>query len=238
MRTNSFSIMAIICLLFLFELAPKLSCYPSIASKILYSGSLQFPKLHKLPNVRIYWKGYRVKCECNDDAKKITFIFADDSNQPTFRVLFTESLQFEAEKNVVKYLKITDGMPYKFYTATLAKADSLLQEEFDKNVLQKASWRIREYRHALHNGIIPDDTIIICLNPDYVDRLEGGDSVTLPTVKIRNDVLQLVGSEEKLHEHTDELFLSLVMDCDAIHSDMHEEVRPKYDLKTVLTLPA
>ncbi len=237
MRTYFPYLAAIICLFILSQSAPRLYCQSPIASKILYSGSIQFPKLHKLPNVRIYWKGYRVKCECNDDTKKMCFIFADESNKPSFKVLFTESLQFETEQNVVKYLKIQEGMPYRFYSLTLSKADSLLDEEFDKTNQQK-SWRIREYRHALHNGIIPDDTIIVCLNPDYIDKLEGGDSVTLPTIKIRNDVLQLVGSEAKLHERADELFLSLVMDCDAIHTAMQEEVRPKYEQKMVLTLPA
>jgi len=238
MHIQFLRIPALICMFILVQTAPKLSGYPQMASKVLYSGSIQFPKMHKLPNVRIYWKGYRVKCECNDDSKKITFIFADDNNQPSFKLLFTESLQFETEQNVVKYLKIQDGMPYKFYSLTLAKADSLLDEYADKNGAPKAAWRIHEYRNALHNGIIPDDTIIICLNPNYVEKVEGGDSITLPTIKIRNDVLAFAGSEEKLHQHADELFLSLVMDCDAIHTAMQQEVRPKYEQKMVLTLPA
>lgn len=248
MRIQISHIQALICMLIVAQAAPELSGYSQMASKILYSGSIQFPKLRKMPNVRIYWKGYRVKCESNDDSKKITFIFADDNNHPSFKVLITESLQFETEQNVVKYLKIQEGLPYKFYSLTLAKTDSILEDdkniaygkniEEDKNNQPKAAWHVHEYRHALHNGIIPDDTIIVCLNPDYVEKVEGGDSITLPTIKIRNDLLQFVGSEDNLLQHTDEIFLSLVIDCDAIHTAMQQEVRPKYEQKIVLTLPA
>lgn len=220
--------------------------YPSYygPAKTVYYGTIQFPmNLRTLPAIRIYYKGRRISGETNNDTKKASFNIVDENPQNSFHLLFTEHLQFETEQseqggqsNVIKYLKVPENSHYKFYTLSLANNNPFL-EEAAENVSNKMRWHIRKHgKAALHNGIIPDNTIIVCLDPDYVEKVEGGSTTTLPTIKIRSDIVTFVGSEEKIHEKSDELQLSLVMDCDAIHAAVQQEIRPKFERKMIVAL--
>lgn len=216
-----------------------MSYYPH--SKTVYYGTIQFPmNLHHIPDIRIYYKGYRIKCETNHDTKRASFSIVDENHRSDFKILFTEHLQFETtEQNVVEYLKVPDQAFYKFFTLNLVKNNPFLEEaEDNESSTQKTKWRIRELRKALHNGIIPDDTIIVCIDPNYIEKMSGGNATTLPTIKIRPDLIKFVGSEAKVHQKSDELLLSLVMDFDAIHASLQQEIRPKYEQKMIVALTA
>ena len=186
--------------------------------------------------------GQRIKCEVNHDLKRITFAIPDVAHRTQFNILITDNLEFAAEYNVIKYLKVRQNSPYKFYQVELLHSNPLLCS-FEQPIENgtdchnpKMMWHIKEYRNALDKGRIPDDTIIICCKESYIDRLEGTNAATLPTIKIRSDILQLAGSEKNLHEITDELIISL-LDYDTIHAAMHqEEIRPASNPKTVLAI--
>ena len=242
MRTLLLVINAFICIITLPSYSlNQLFARPAIGidfrhpGKTLFNGTIQFPKLNRIPDVRVYWKGYRIKCERNDENQKTTFTITDEGSQAALNLLFTEHIQFETEQNNVKYLKVPETIAHRFYALTLTKADSFLTEDQDSTQVPKVSWHIKELQVPLEMGIIPDNTVIICLDPLYIEKVDGGDATTLPMIKVRSDILQLVGSEENLHEHTDELLLSL-LDCDTIHAAMQQEIRPRYDKKLILAL--
>lgn len=212
-------------------------------NKTLMWGSIQFPKtISIVPDIRIYYSGQRIKCETNHDLRRITFAIPDVAHKSNFKLLITDNLEFASEFNVIKYLKIRENSPYKFYQIDLAYSTPILCSleqpfETDTNCQQsKTTWQIKEYRNVLDKGRIPDDTIIVCCKSSYVDHIEGNNTSALPTIKIRSDIVQVAGSEKKLHEIADELIISL-LDYDTIHAAMHqEEIRPSTNPKTILAI--
>lgn len=212
-------------------------------NKTLMWGSIQFPKtVSNVPDIRIYYCGLRIKCEINNELKRITYAIPDVAHKTSFKLLITDELQYESELNVIKYLKVRENASYKFYqldliysTPNLCFLEQSLETEANCQG-SKTSWQIKEFRNVLDKGRIPDDTIIICCKPAYIDRLETNHSNALPTLKIRSDIVQITGSEQKLHEIADELIISL-LDYDTIHAAMHqEEIRPSTNPKTILTI--
>lgn len=212
-------------------------------NKTLMWGTIQFPKnVSVIPDIRIYYSGQRIKCETNDELKRITYAIPDVAHKPFFKLLITDNVEFVSECNVIKYLKVHEGTPYKFYQIDLMHSMQhlcSLEQPFESestNQYNAMSWQIREYRNALIHGRIPDDTIIICCKSSYIDHLENTKASSLPTIKIRSDILELAGSEKRLHENFDELVLSL-LDCDTIHAAMQQkEVRPPSNPKTILAI--
>ena len=212
-------------------------------NKTLMWGAIQFPKsIAIIPDIRIYYSGQRIKCEINHELKRITYAIPDVAHKTFFKLLITDDLEFVSECNVIKYLKVSEGAPYKFYQINLAPCMnhlcSLEQSGESETSSQTPSlaWDIREHRNALFQGRIPDDTIIICCKSSFIDHLEGTNANALPTVKIRPDIVEFAGSEKKLHEISDELILSL-LDYDTIHAAMHqEEIRPSASPKTILAI--
>lgn len=211
-------------------------------NKKMIWGAIQFPKtLTSIPDMRIYYSGQRIKCETQQDIKRVTFAIPDSAQKNQFKILITDNVEFASEYNVIKYLKVRHNTPYKFYLATLIQQTIPLcsLEQLDneginsKNIL---TWHIQEYPNALEKERIPDDTIIICLKASYIERLEGSSETMLPTIKIRSDIVKLAGSEQQLHDQANELILSL-LDYDTIHAAMHqEEVHPANNPKTVLAI--
>lgn len=212
-------------------------------NKTLIWGSIQFPKnISAVPDIRIYCSGQKIKCETNQDLKRITFAIPDVAYKTNFKLLITDNLEFASEYNVVKYLKVSENASYKFYQLNLITSIphlcSLEQPfELDFNCQPSPkSWQIRELRSCLDKGRIPDDTIIVCCKSSYIDHLDGSNATTLPVIKIRPDIVQVVGSEKKLHELSDELIISL-LDYDTIHAAMHQkEIRPSTSPKTILAI--
>jgi hypothetical protein len=211
-------------------------------NKKMIWGAIQFPKtLTSIPDMRIYYSGQRIKCETQQESKRVTFAIPDSSQKNQFKILITDKVEFASEYNVIKYLKVRHNTPYKFYVATLTQQKiplcSLEQLDDDginsKNIL---TWHIQEYPNALEKERIPDDTIIICLKASYIEKLDGSNETMLPIIKIRPDIIMLAGSEQRIHDQANELILSL-LDYDTIHAAMHqEEVHPANNPKTVLAI--
>lgn len=211
-------------------------------NKKMIWGAIQFPKtLTSIPDIRIYYSGQRIKCETQQESKRITFAIPDSTQKNQFKILITDNVEFASEYNIIKYLKVRHNTPYKFYLATLVQQTIPLcsLEQLDnegvssKNIL---TWHIQEYPNALEKERIPDDTIIICLKASYIEKLDGSNETMLPIIKIRPDIIKLAGSEQRIHDQANELILSL-LDYDTIHAAMHqEEVHPTNNPKTVLAI--
>ncbi|TET05931.1 hypothetical protein E3J79_04025 [Candidatus Dependentiae bacterium] len=212
---------------------------PNYFNKVLLMGSIQYPHtIAKVPTIRIYCGGNKIKPEINDENKKLTFALPIYRYQTSFYLLFTETIDFETEENVVLYLKIPKNTLYKLYTVEQTKISQTPTEKnneisaTDKTEQQKShyNWLIKENMLLKDNGRIPDNALIICVNPTYITGLEeegviieGTSALELPKIIIRNDLLELVGSEETIHELSTKLLLSL-LDCDAIHASIPQEI--------------
>lgn len=217
------------------------SCF---AIKTFFRGTIQFPHtMSAIPNIRIYSSGYKIKSETT--AHGLTFDVPEEKNRKKFNILVTEKIQFQTEDdtNTIQYLKIDEGQKYKFYTVYLIKNDDDIHFDTvsDKKTNKKAlipcyEWDIEEHALELANGRIPDDAIIICFNPSYIDHLEGGNALEFPRIVIKKNVVQLAGSEDNLLDASTTLLLSS-LDTDTIHANIRQEIKNDYQ-KTRITMIA
>lgn len=206
-----------------------------VSGKALVYVNIQFPTVEKVPCMRAYYCGIRVtKSEYNNTANKITFTIPA-WQQTSFNLVITEWYvpQTEmSEENTVKFLKIPEGVAYRSYTLTLVKAAHVTDPHANEHATQNLTWHIQENK-GLPGRHIPDDALIIVYNPDYIEKIEGGNASELPTIFIKPTILELLGSEEKLHEYSDSLLLA-ALNLDSLHASLQQQV--KHVDKTVIAL--
>jgi hypothetical protein len=187
----------------------------------MYMGNIQFPStLSKTPAVRLYFAGNKIVCTSNDEHKKVSFNVAPIQPHIPLYLLIIEQVQWEADENTIKYLKTDPRKPYRFYRL-----------HFDGST---GNWSLKE--KALNgSGQIPDNTIIVIIAPDWIDKIEGGNRITLPTIYLRQNLVDLIGSEVALQNTTQALLLGAI-DSDSIHKKREQVVKRQCKIKTVLAL--
>lgn len=189
--------------------------------------SIEFPKtVKKVPQVCIYQGGERFTAEIDKEGKRACFILPVDKACTHFSLLITEGLQFESEENTIQYLKVDTKKPYKFYNMELVKAPRKRYRvpiEKQEKKKEKDRWIVTQDELG-QDGRIPDDTIIVLLNADYVHEVRGDESFELPTIFIKKNVLNIAGSEKKLHDKSIELLLSS-LDYNPLHANSKTHTR-------------
>ncbi len=225
-----------------------ISSSPSIvATQSLFIGTIQLPiTLKKVPSLRIYYGGHKITGEPNDKTKQLIFSIPEIGEKmgqnKKFHLVITESIQFEIDENTVKYIKIAPKQAYKCVEVEQTKHESITHMppagEFDGTRLVIPETKVSYTWHVTKKGLddnrqLPDNTIVICLSPAYIDRIEGGNKAELPRIFIRSDLLDIVGSEKKLHEEETELLLSAI-NYDALHSKINQEIKNPQNTKTLI----
>ncbi len=182
----------------------------TFVDKTLFTGAISFPTvLNAAPNVRIYCGGNKIPCCIKDNT--VTFEFEENKYRSHFYILITPTFSFQMiEDNVVDYACINQGQAYKFYEVTLLKSER--------------KWQVRELALPTDTGKIPDQAIIICFDPEYIDKIEGGEVLQLPTIYIKNNILDLAGSEEKLHEQSIQYVLASLR-LDPFHAIAQQKIK-------------
>lgn len=205
--------------------------------KGIFYGTVQFPSaLELVPNLRVYYAGHKIICETNDATKQQSFAISELRNRTFFYLLITPDVEFCSPDNTIPNLRLKKDRPYKFYTLelTMVPATSKKRKLGDSGF--EYNWIIKELDLAsLTGGKIPDDTIIVCYHPDYVQGLEGGNMVEFPKIIIKPDAVKLAGSEAKFYEQSDRWFLA-ALNTDTIHDTAQSELRINPHAKTVLAM--
>jgi len=204
----------------------------------LLMGSIQFPKaVTTIPTIRIYFAGHTIAGEISHNSKTISFSIPEDKTCSEFNMLITQKFEKVvdtksfAPSNTIKYLKQSLSQPYKLYKIT--KSNCSIKKNNSDLIQAEPAWIINEQLFDAKNSRIPDNTIIIRCDPSWIDRLEGGDTINLPRIILKSDLLALAESEEKLHEKVTELLLSSLED-DTIHSRITKTVNNNFHLKTIV----
>lgn len=180
--------------------------------------TIVFPKtVKKIPQICLYQGGERFTSETDKDGKRACFTLPVDKSCTTFALLITDGLQYKSEKNTIQYLKINTKQPYKFYAMELIKAPRKQYRvpSEQKKPVTPDHWVITKEELG-SDGRIPDDTIIVLLNSEYVDEVRAEKGFELPTIVIKNDVLAIAGSETQLQDNAIGLLLSS-LDLNPLH---------------------
>ena len=214
----------------------------AFGEKSLFIGNIVFPStLEMIPNIRVYYAGRKIVCETDDYGKKVTFSIPENKQRTFFFMLITPETEFCSHENTVPFLMLKKNAPYKFYVMELVQIEAPKKKNrpwanpFEKNM--EYTWVIKQLDLQLPDGRIPDETIIVRFNPDYVQALEGGNNIEFPKIIIRPDIIKLVGSETKLHELSNRWFLA-ALNTDTIHDTAPAEVRMHPHSKTILAMAA
>lgn len=187
----------------------------------MYIGNIQFPStLTKTPTLRIYFAGNKLACKRNDEKKNISFNVTPIQHNMPLYILVIKKVQWQSDENIIKYLKVNPQKAYRLYRIA-----------FNTN---NGTWHIQE-EFLDEQGKIPDNTIIIISAPEWIEKIEGGNTVTLPTIYIQSTIMDQFESEEALTRETESLLLGAI-DSDSIHKKTEQMVKPHYKIKTVLAL--
>jgi len=198
-------------------------------------GVIQFPhSIRTVPAIRIYSCGKKVTFQCDHEAKQLVFQVPQITNHTSCQILITEQVHFVPHtsasntncSNTIEYLKVPYQQPYLFYELTLT-------ETKNKQGQVTSSWTIDSRQLDKTTRKIPDEAIIICYDPAYVDTLVGGSTFEIPMIKLKTDLITPSRPEELIQEHSAKMFLS------AIHSDtIHAAITTKCQQRTHVTLIA
>ena len=213
----------------------------SLQASRLIMGSIQFPNsITTVPMIRVYCCGQIIyqSCETEHESKKFIFKIPKSRYQKKFHLLVTESINFKVEKsrtnatqNTVKYLTVPGKQAYKLYKLKLMQTESEKQIDAE-NKEPNDYWVIEEKSIPEKTRKIPNDAIIICFNPDWVERLRSESAYELPTIELKKNLLELAGSENKLTEFANLLLLTSI-NSDTIHATMHQVVKQDHQRTTI-----
>jgi len=202
--------------------------------KNLFVGNILFPQTIKtVPQVLLYQRGIKLQTETDDSSKKIQFTVTEERKCKKIHFLVTQYVQPNIEKNIVTGLKIGRKQDYKLYKLRLIEKRNTQKSDSEKNNTSY-HWQIEEKKLAPERRI-PDDTLIVIFNPNYIEKIDEGSSFELPKIWIRPDILELAGSEEKLHDEVNELLMAS-LDLNILHSKPTSEIKPNHKKKLVIAM--
>jgi len=194
--------------------------------KNLFVGNILFPQQVKtIPQISLYQRGIKIQTETDDSGKKIQFTISEEKRNKEIHILITQYVQPKVEDGIVRYLKISRKQAYKLYKLTFV--------ETGKNG-NSYRWNIRE-KQLDAKRIIPDDTLIVIFNPQYIEKVDEGSNFELPKVWIKQNILELAGSEEKLHDEVNELLMAS-LDLNILHTKPTSEIKSDHSKKLIIAM--
>ena len=162
----------------------------------------------------LYYKGYKV------DLNELWAILPEYESPLTFSLIITQEIpNCKSHGNTIRCLKLKDDQKFLWFNLTLSLCDT------DKE--QKYSWTIEKKNQEEVPSRIPENGIVVLINPDYIDNLVSEPAITntatiqLPAIKIKSTI-----SNDELHES---LIASMMaaLDLDTIHT----KDRPVYKIR-------
>lgn len=244
-RMQSPALLLVSLILSLVATAPSLLC----SSSRLVLGSIQFPAtVERVPSLRVYYAGHQIPVEIQQETKQITFSIPRSPNQNKFYMLISQSVNFASlsnyhpaiTHNTVEYCRVAKDSPYKLFELELVEEshsnENILTAPASQVKKENASyrWIINEHKLVHDDLRMPDMTVIVLYNPDFVETLRAGSGFELPTIALRPDLLSVVGSESKLHAFSHELLMSAI-DLDTVHTVLAQTI--KVDNQRTLIAP-
>jgi len=193
-------------------------------STTILTGIIQYPDtIQTVPTSRIYYFGSKIISTVVSNEKKAQYNIALHNTNDLY-LLVIDSISWSSEENTIKHLISPHQNNYKLY--------SLNSEKTIGNNSYHLNWKIESAE--LIDGIIPDNTIILILNPSWVSKVHGGDSIYLPTITLRSDL----GDEATLRRATEALLLE-ALHSDSVHTKVSSAVKKQHTPRiTTILSPA
>jgi len=207
--------------------------------KNVFVGNIIFPQNVKpIPQISLYRRGIKIKPETDHAANKVQFTISEDKACSQFYILITQSVKAKIEDNTIRNLTVDPKERPKFYRIQMIQTNGtpkhyLTQNNEDKN--EEFSWKVTPL-NINKDGIIPDNTLLIIFNPDYVEKLEGGNNLELPKIIVKKNILELAGSQAKLLKEADALIMASIDFLTLSHIKPKPEIKLKTEKKLVMVM--
>lgn len=208
----------------------------------LMVGTIQFPlNVSSVPSVRIYCAGKIIPCTIDQRGKTVSFTIPKYQGQDVFNLLVTERVGFSFNEskyqddthNTASFLRLKEGQPYRLFHL-------MLMPKITENRTQLIKeWRIRPSVLSLRDFRVPDDAIIVCLNPDWVAGLDTKSctDLQLPTIDIKSNIIELTGSADKFLESSAKIMLA-ALDSDTMHANQEAPEMRHLENRITIAAPA
>lgn len=193
-------------------------------TNISFIFNIEFPlTISNIPVINGYYKGERLKFD------KDFCIINEEAKATSFTLIVTEQIKLKSDGNNIKYLERIKNQPCKFfYINQVEKTDSKAEET-------DIVWKIEEETDInLLPTKLPDNSIVIVLDPTYIQglKLQNGKNkniqcnnksilIKLPTLALK---LKDTQDEEDLLTAFDYASLA-TLDLNAIHAKTKESVK-------------
>ena len=185
----------------------------------LIMGTIQFPRdLPSIPGIRIYHSGKIINATPDHENKTLTFSLPRYGQQFKYTILVTRSLDFATTKSdlgtMIDFMRLAAGQDYKMFTLLLVPK---CKEPHEREAKLSYTWRIKQDLILNREHKIPDDAIVICLDPQWVDTMSGTSELELPTLFIKSNLEQICGSQSIFYDQLAQIVLT-AMDSDIYHN--------------------
>ena len=183
-------------------------------------GTIQFPHdIPSVPQVRIYYSGKIIPCCVDHERKLLTFNLPKFGQNFRYCFVITPSIDFAMTpksdgKPMIEYMRLAHGQDYKMFTLLLVPQ---VKQADDPDQSLRYGWRVKPDLILNREQKIPDDAVIVCLDPSWIDSMKGSNEFELPTLSLRSDLSAVCGSYEQFYTQTMHIMLS-VMDSDTFHA--------------------
>lgn len=205
------------------------------AEKSVWHGSITFPAhVDPIPPIRIYYTGNKIPTEINDKKHEISFAISEYSTRQVFYLIIVDTVDFVAEQNTVKYLKVPEGRPYKIYRLTFTPNKEIIPgNQLEIELDQQGSWEIVQMRLA-DDLRIPDNAIIVCYHSYLIKNVQGGNALELPRIIVDAETLSKLTDDEL--QDVSVQFLLASLNCDSFHTLPDARIKTDVSNKTIITL--
>lgn len=199
------------------------SILPSNNVQHFYSVNLKLPAfLNEHAHIPAYYKGHRLNLSEG-------WARLPECGQPCmFSLLITEDIEFTSKGNTVSYLKRIPEQEYSWYDITLTlckkQQDPISLEVNDNKKAeipqeQSYTWDIEKRNHDETPERIPEHTIVLLTNPNYIESLKaepsvpGSIDITLPTIIFKKDI-----NKKEFEETALSILVGAALNLNAIHT--------------------
>jgi hypothetical protein len=161
----------------------------------LLIGKIVFPVNHT-QTYKLSYEGQEVTTEI--DGNSLVFRIPTSTNQWRFFILFIENFEYvlkekkaDIQQNTIDYQVAPINTPYRIFE--LHRSGEL--------------WTVIE-RLLPDDGRIPDSTIIVRCPAEYFLAMNGGNRFQLPTIQLKDNIVELAGSKDLLDQKSAELLIA------------------------------
>jgi hypothetical protein len=151
-----------------------------------FEVNIAFPRPYHSQGIKVYQAGEIIHTDVSDHT--ISFFIKDMNRTKEFHILVVKPCDLsyvfnENAKNTIQYRVVNPERSYKFYKISFSSTSQ--------------NWNIED-KNLKENGKIPDQTVIIFYNPDYIESFCCSKENPVPTLLISDTIFTLSGGNDAL----------------------------------------